>query len=245
VSAAEHLTDDPTSALWGEHRSRYRFAMPYAAGKRVLDVASGAGFGLAMLRQAGAAWVVGMDRDPSAVREARQLSAGTRLVQADAAGLPLPDASIDLIASFETLEHVPNARAMVHELKRVLRPDGVLVLSTPNRDFGPPELHTGNPFHVQEFTASELRDLLGEAFERVTIYGQLPDRAYRFVPFLMVEQDWTPPAIAWKLLNRLPFGVKERLARSLGGRSWYPSEHDYRFDENNWAGAHALLAVAS
>jgi len=237
VSAAEErLGRDPTSELWGEHRSRYRFAAQFVAGKRVLDVACGAGFGLEMLRDAGAC-AIGMDLDFDPLR------GGTSQVQADAARLPLSDASMDVIASFETIEHVPNARALVEELRRVLRPGGVLVLSTPNRDFGPSERHTNNPFHVQEFTAPELHALLCESFDQVKLHGQRPDPSYRFVPYLMVERDLSPQALAWKAINRLPFAVKERIATSISGRSFYPGEADYRFVETD--GAHALVAVAS
>ena len=197
------------------------------AGKRVLDVACGAGFGLEMLDAAGAR-VIGMDLDYAPLR------GGQRQVQADATRLPLPDASIDVIASFETIEHVPDARALVYELRRVLRPGGVLVLSTPNREFGPPERHTDNPFHVQEFTAPELHALLRESFDQVQLYGQRPDPSYRFVPYLMVDRDLSPAALAWKALNRLPFGVKERIAQGIGGRSFYPGEADYRFDGRRW-----------
>jgi SAM-dependent methyltransferase len=235
-AAEERLGREPTSELWGEHRSRYRFAAQWVAGKRVLDVACGAGFGLDMLRAAGAS-AIGMDLDYAPLR------GGWRQVQADATRLPLADASVDVIASFETIEHVPDARALVLELRRVLRPGGVLVLSTPNREFGPPERHTGNPFHVQEFTAPELHALLREWFEQVQLYGQRPVPSYRFVPYLMVVPDRSPSALAWKALNRLPFGARECIARGVSGRSFYPSEADYRFDGTD--GAHALVAVAS
>jgi SAM-dependent methyltransferase len=235
--AEERLGNDPTSELWGEHRSRYRFAARWASGKRVLDVACGAGFGLEMLRATGGC-AIGVDLDFGPLRPGQQL-------QADATKLPLPDASIDVIASFETIEHVPDARALVHELRRVLRPGGILVLSTPNRAFGPPELHMNNPFHVQEFTAPELRALLCEAFADVVLYGQRPAAGYRFVPYLMIDPDRSPRAMAWKALNRLPFHVKNGMSQLLTGRSFYPSEADYRFDPERTDGAHALVAVAS
>jgi SAM-dependent methyltransferase len=278
-AAEERLANDPESELWGEHRSRYRFAIQgsgvrdqgsgaadgqfpsgrraaglvadglFADGQRaldgliVLDVACGAGFGLQMLRQAGAC-PIGVDYDASALSEVRDRQAGARLLRGDATRLPLQDASIDLVVSFETLEHVPDAAALVAEIRRVLKPGGRLVLSTPNRRFGPPERHTGNPFHVREFTADELRDLLRESFEQVQLYGQRPTAAYRYVPFLMLEPHSEPSALAWKLLVRLPFGVKNRLALALSGRPVYPGEEDYRFVADACEGAHALVAVA-
>jgi SAM-dependent methyltransferase len=276
VSAAEErLANDPASELWGEHRSRYRFAItgqgsgasgqasvatgPLAVGPlggerladgwhaldgvTVLDVACGSGFGLDMLHDAGAR-AIGVDYDGNALSEVRRTQPAARLLCGDGARLPLRDASIDLVVSFETIEHVPDAAALVREIRRVLKPGGRLVLSTPNRAFGPPERHTDNPFHIREFTADELRCLLRASFEQVQLYGQRPSAAYRYVPFLMLEPHYEPSALAWKLLVRLPFGLKNRVAQALSGRGFYPGEHDYRFDPEQTDGAHALVVVA-
>jgi hypothetical protein len=126
----------------------------------------------------------------------------------------------------------------------VLRPKGRLVLSTPNRAFGPPERHTGNPFHVREFTADDLRELLCRSFSNVRLYGQRPFSTYRYVPFLMIEPHHEPAAIAWKLMTRLPFSLKNSLALAIGGRPFYPSEDDYQFEADGCDRAHVLVAVA-
>ena len=245
--AEEHLANDPTSELWGEHRARYRFAARWVAGRCVLDVACGAGFGVHLLEAAGAR-VIGMDLDARALVEARSsLARRANLVRADGLRLPLPDATIDLVTSFETLEHVPDARCFVHELRRVLRPGGRLVLSTPNRAFGPPQRHQ-NPFHLQEFVADELTALLQACFSSVRLFGQRPVTSYRYVPYLLIEPHYEPAAWAWKVLNRLPFGLKNRLALGLSGRPFYPGETDYRFpllDAMPSAGSHVLVAVAT
>jgi SAM-dependent methyltransferase len=246
-NAEERLANDPTSELWGEHRSRYRFAASFLAGRPgqvVLDVASGAGFGLDMLHQAGAR-AIGVDYDASALSDVRQTQSVARLVRGDAMCLPLGSGSIDLVVSFETIEHVRDAAELVGEVRRVLKPGGRLVLSTPNRDFGPRSLHTNNPFHIREFTADELRDLLCERFADVRVYGQRPSATYRYVPFLMIERHLEPSALAWKLLVRLPFSLKNRIAHLLTGRPVYPAEDDYLFDPYSVEGAHALLAVAT
>jgi SAM-dependent methyltransferase len=242
VTAAERLANDSTSELWGEHRSRYRFAAQFVQGKQVLDVASGAGFGLAMLRAAGA-WAVGMDYALSSLCDARKMAPSAPLVHGDATRIPLRDRVFDVVVSFETLEHVPDAETMVREVRRVLRPGGALVLSTPNRSFGPEQLHVNNPFHVREFTAAELDELLRSSFATVTLYGQRPTDAFRFVPYLMVGRDVSPRAIAWKLMARLPFALRDRIAFALSGRPFYPGEEDYAFVADTH-GAHALVAVA-
>jgi ubiquinone/menaquinone biosynthesis C-methylase UbiE len=243
VTAEEHLANDPTSELWGEHRSRYRFAEQFVHGKRVLDVASGAGFGMQMLRAAGAC-PVGVDYDRDALREVRRIEPQATLVHADATRMPFGDAAIDVVVSFETLEHVQDAGAMVREIRRVLKPAGCLVLSTPNRAFGPPERHTHNPFHVREFTASELRDLLCASFSTVDLYGQRPARHYRYVPYLMIDAHVEPAALLWKLQLRLPREMRERIAALVSGRPFYPDERNYTFDHDQTDGAHALVAVA-
>jgi SAM-dependent methyltransferase len=247
VSAAEErLANDQSSELWGEHRSRYRFAARDAGGVRnlaVLDVACGAGFGLDMLDSAGAR-AVGVDYDADSLLNVRRTQPAARLAGGDATCLPLKNASIDVVVSFETIEHVADARALVEEVRRVLKPGGRLVLSTPNRAFGPPERHQANPFHVREFTADELRDLLQASFDEVRLFGQRPSAAYRYVPFLLLEPRYEPRALAWKLLVRLPFGLKNRLALALSGRPVYPGENDYAFSPEDYADAHALVAVA-
>jgi SAM-dependent methyltransferase len=243
VSAEERLGIDPTSELWGEHRSRYRFAAQFVAGQRVLDVACGSGFGLQMLAAVGA-WPLGVDYDVDALGEIHTRQPFARLLHADAMRLPLRTASIDEIVSFETLEHVPSAAAMLDELRRVLRPGGRLVLSTPNREFGPPERHTGNRFHVREFSADELRALLAERFSTVRLFGQRPSADYRYVPFLMVDRHNEPRALIWKALLRLPFGMRNAMAMAISGRPFYPGDADYRFEADTTEGAHALVAVA-
>lgn len=244
MSAAERLANDPRSELWGEHRARYRFAAQFAvSGKTVLDVASGAGFGLEMLRQAGA-HVVGLDYDAEALRGVRALVADARLVHGDATRLPLRDAAVDTVVSFETLEHVPDPTAMLRELRRVLKRGGQLILSTPNKNFGPPELHTNNPYHVQEFTPVELRAVLGASFSRVTLYGQIPSAEYRYVPFLMLDRHLEPRALVWKGQTRLPYPVRNAVAQLVSGRGFYPGEEDYEFGLDTWERAHALVAVA-
>jgi SAM-dependent methyltransferase len=167
--------------LRNQHVARYRWAAGYAAGKRVLDLASGAGYGSGILKEGDARWVVSADLSPEAFREARLPASGAgalRGVLADASRLPFGDASFDLYASFETIEHVENDRAVVREARRVLAPGGIFICSTPEREVISPgrvlEDRPDNPFHVREYTRPEFETLLRAGFERIEWFGQTP-----------------------------------------------------------------------
>ena len=167
--------------LRNQHVARYRWAAGYAAGKRVLDLASGAAYGSGILRAGNARRVVSADISPEAFREAELPASGAGAVcgvLADASRLPFRDASFDLYASFETIEHVEDDHAVVREARRVLAPGGVFLCSTPEREVISPgrtlEDRPDNPFHVREYSRAEFRTLLRTGFDHIEWYGQTP-----------------------------------------------------------------------
>ncbi|MGO4551469.1 glycosyltransferase [Lysobacter sp. 2RAF19] len=166
-----------------EHVHRYAWAQSLAQGREVLDIASGEGYGSAMLAQS-ARSVTGVDIDPDAVRHAaaRYAAANLRFIEGSAAQIPLADASIDLAVSFETIEHHDRHEEMLRELRRVLRPDGVLVLSSPNRVVYSELAGHHNEFHVRELDFAELDALLRRHFPAVRYYGQRMSAGSLVVP---------------------------------------------------------------
>jgi len=164
------VVDDETKAtlLYDEHIVRYRLAAPLASGRRVLDIASGSGYGTALLKEAGAAQVIGVDADFIAVREAKQAYPGIDFKVGDAAKLNFENKSFDLITSFETIEHLPDVSAYLEELARVIDDKGLVLISTPNKTvFG-----QKNPFHIKEFTKTEFDEVLKKHFAHVEILEQ-------------------------------------------------------------------------
>lgn len=157
------------SLLYAEHMTRYLAAQPLVAGKRVLDIASGSGYGSRLLAD-GAASVVGVDISTAAVEYARATyprdNLEFRLGQATA--IPLEDNSVDVVVTFETIEHVADYRGFLAEVDRVLAPDGLALVSTPN-DL---EFVEGNHFHLHEFVYEELLEVVGERFAHVEPYFQ-------------------------------------------------------------------------
>lgn len=167
--------EDAHARIFWEHVGRYRFARRFVRGRRVLDVACGEGYGAAGLAKAGAAGVIGVDISPGVCENARR-KYGLDARAGNAQDIPLPDRSVDVVVSFETIEHVDDPDAFVRECARVLAPPGVLVVSTPNRPVYSAD-GARNPFHVKEFDEREFRELLGAYFARVRLFTQFPRTA--------------------------------------------------------------------
>lgn len=168
--------------LWDDHVARYELAARYVDQRRVLDIACGTGYGSRLLREAGAAQVWGVDIALEAIEHARERynTEGVQFLLGDITNIPLPADFIDVVACFETIEHVENYGGVIDELHRVLKQDGLLILSTPNRKLNSPgrdiEDKPLNKYHRVEFIVEDLRRLLEPCFEKLTFYGQ------RFVP---------------------------------------------------------------
>lgn len=157
-----------------EHYHRYATILEVVAGKTVLDVACGEGYGSAMLSQS-AVSVTGVDISAEAVRHASNsyyLRENLRYLQGSAIALPFEDASFDVVVSFETIEHLAEQEEMLAEIRRVLRPDGFVVISSPNRPVYSEESGEHNEFHVKELDFFEFNSLLRERFPAVEYYGQ-------------------------------------------------------------------------
>jgi SAM-dependent methyltransferase len=229
----ERIIPDATSTgILALHLKRYAFARAYAAGKDVLDAASGVGYGTAYLAET-AARVVGVDVDAETVDYARRRydAPNVEFHQMDVSKLEFPAASFDVVVSFETLEHVADAPAAVREARRVLREGGVYVASTPH-------VHTTssrpeNPFHVMEYSVGDLSALLADSFADVELYGQRRLESKRH-----------------RMLRRLDvFGLRRRVrvpgATALTGSP--PTTDltlaDIAIDRDSFAGASEIVAV--
>jgi len=159
-----------------EHWHRYAFAARWASGRRALDVACGEGYGSGLLSQV-ATHVIGVDIDAATLAHARQRYANQgncTFVEGSAAALPIGNSSIDIVVSFETIEHLPaeDQPRMLAEFARVLAPDGLLVLSSPNRPQYSDARAYVNPFHLHELDRSELAQLLAPHFPAQHWYRQ-------------------------------------------------------------------------
>src|SRR5437016_3894036 len=157
-----------------EHYHRYASCLDAARGKVVLDIASGEGFGSALLART-AKKVIGVDVDRAAVRHAKQNYGHLKNVSyrtGDCRSIPLRANSIDLVVSFETIEHIQEHEAFVDEIRRVLRPKGALIISSPDKENYSERPARENPFHLHELTHNAFVRLFEDRFECVRVFRQ-------------------------------------------------------------------------
>lgn len=173
----------PDENYWfRRHVAAYRFARKHTRG-RVLDAGAGEGYGADLLKGPGRT-VVAIELDPSVTGHGARRYPGVRWVRADLCRLPVGDRALDAVVALQVVEHLGCAEAFVEACARTLRPDGTLVLSTPNRSTFPVQR---NPFHVREYDADELRTLLGRSFAEVRILGTIHRFPLRGLDLLLGE----------------------------------------------------------
>ena len=180
-----------------EHVERYRFACRFASKKRILDIASGSGYGARMLSKTGAESVMGIDISPECVKYARQFGTSKITFEVgDANNLDLLPGTFDLVVSFETIEHLADPRSFLASLSKALLPGGALIISTPNRRFSSPlywlNRKPRNPYHLFELDHKEFLHLLSPWFSVEQMYGQ------RLLPNYM---GWWPVLCGLKVVS--------------------------------------------
>ncbi|NWL76803.1 hypothetical protein DM872_08080 [Pseudomonas taiwanensis] len=156
-----------------EHYHRYALVLDLVEGKSVLDIACGEGYGSFVIASS-AELVVGVDVSEDAIVHASRTYAKDNLTfkQGSASAIDYADETFDVVVSFETIEHLAEQSEMLAEVRRVLRKDGVLVISSPNRPVYALESGGHNEFHVKELDLEELDELLRAQFPAVRYLGQ-------------------------------------------------------------------------
>jgi SAM-dependent methyltransferase len=169
----ERFTPECVREIWYEHYHRYAFASGLVRGRKVLDAACGEGYGAALLART-AASVTGVDVSEATIEHARRRYPDPRLEfrSADCLDLPFPDDSFECIVSFETLEHLADHEGLLREFRRVLAPNGFLLLSSPDKaEYSDRQQHQ-NEFHVRELYRDELEALVASHFPAYRLWGQ-------------------------------------------------------------------------
>ena len=180
-----------------EHMPRYELAKLWVPQKAVLDFGCGTGYGAALLAKAAALSVTGLDISFEALTWAREEHTHAHLTfyRCNDLGAQLPADSFDVVTCFEMIEHVPQdvQKATLTNIRRLLRRDGVLLISTPNPEFT--KLYGENPYHAHEMALPEFQELLRQHFSHVRILSQ---RVLESVTFQSEIED---SEIPWRHQN--------------------------------------------
>lgn len=194
--------------MYRQARARYLFAKKYIRNKdKVLDAACGTGY-----ETIG----IGIDNDPEAISFAKK-HYKAKFIVGDILNMPFTNNSFDIITSFETIEHV-DANKFLTEVKKVLKRNGTLILSTP-RENGP----SNSPYHIKEFTAKELEILLKRYFKSVKFFGQgSSTKAQKAWDDFMMSQQSRQNLVNSDIISfrkLFPKKLKELIWRYLG--NWF------------------------
>lgn len=183
------------------HEIAYLHAQRWLRGADVLEAGAGEGYGAAVL-SAAARRVIALDYDEAAIGHAGRKYPDVPAVRGNLAALPIRSGAVDAVVSLQTIEHLWNQPEFVAECARVLRPAGMLLMSTPNRlTFSPGLDKPLNPFHTRELSAAELTELLAPRFRVSRMFGihhgRRLARADRHFDGFVTAQLSNPPA-TWR-----------------------------------------------
>jgi SAM-dependent methyltransferase len=194
-----------------EHFHRYLWAQPLVAGRRVLDLASGEGFGSALLADT-AHSVVGVDIDERAIEHSRRNYEAPNLEFRVASATDLAgfdDGAFDAVVAFEMIEHVAEQETVLAEVGRVLAPGGLMIVSTPEREAYSADRDYVNPYHERELSRNELSGLLRTHFSSLALFTQRAMAGSRIEPLdepagahLGVRIEWADGE--WRPAGALP-----------------------------------------
>ena len=202
--------------IWQDHINRYFYVSQFTTGKVVLDIACGTGYGSYILSDKGKCKrVIGIDISQEAIRFAQNnYSKGNiEFLVGNAENVGLCTGVFDVIVSFETIEHLINYEHFLLELKRLLKKNGYLYISVPNREVGcafcdPNYKSSLGKFHRHAFNLREFLSILREHFQVYRFLGQrmVPKPSLIF-PFRKILKKITP--------NLFDLGTGSPVVRSL------------------------------
>jgi 2-polyprenyl-3-methyl-5-hydroxy-6-metoxy-1,4-benzoquinol methylase len=197
---------------WENSLTRYKFASAFIKSKRVLDIASGSGYGSFFLLNKGAKEIVAGDISRIVIKFANlhYRKGNLHFVQLDAIYMPFRNDCFDIIVSFETIEHLKNWEKFLQECKRCLKKGGIFIISTPNSGSYLLNRILSNPAHVYEFDSREFQQAIKRYFKIEEVYAQrlmsLSEKIKSDIPTLLslLLNDNTLRGMLRDILTKIP-----------------------------------------
>lgn len=211
---------------WGEHLHRYKEVLKRLKGnEKILDLACGSGFGSNVLANNTSNQVIGGDLSKAAIEQCKQhwIKENLDFLELNGTQLSFSSNTFDLIVSFETIEHTEAFNQMITEFKRVVKPEGSIFISTPNKKINSPSGDIINPFHTQEWYYNEFYNLLEFHFQDFELFGQqyCRYRSRRNLAFYMEKLFYL------RGIRKTPLFIKDLIFKWLGYSSFYPLWDDF------------------
>lgn len=202
--------------LYQEALARYEWALKHVKkGVKILDAGCGTGYGSNLLASKGR--VIGIDSNNEAIRFAKKnYKDKVNFLLSDITKLQFQNEEFDCICLFEVIEHLTNPRKFLSEMKRVLRKEGLFILSSPNKSIHSPQGKSLSPYHIKEYTYNDFSYLLNSFFKVVKIQGQVKsNKAKKAIAKFMNSQR-----LREKFAQKDKIGIRKLLPKQLKERIW-------------------------
>jgi 2-polyprenyl-3-methyl-5-hydroxy-6-metoxy-1,4-benzoquinol methylase len=233
--SSERQLYDTNNPWWGEHIHRYEAVAKLLPGTslRVLDIACGSGFGSDFIARLGNI-VVGGDLSKETIEDckARFQRTNIEFEVIDGTAIPFSDETFDAVISFETIEHTTDYQKMLNEFKRVVKKEGLIILSTPNFLVNSPHGVIINPYHTQEWKYEEITRILNNTFSKVKLSGQKYVRYDNKSQMIYLIGRMVENLLYMRGFRKLPISLQDRIMKMIIGKPMYPLSNDYSFTEN-------------
>lgn len=233
--SSERQENSRLSPWWGEHIHRYHEALKLLpkTNARVLDIACGNGFGSNFLAENGYS-VIGADLSEEAIEFCRNKysSSGASFEICDGTKLPYNSESFDAVISFETIEHTTKYNEMLLEFKRVLKKDGIVIISTPNICVNSPSGIIVNPYHTQEWNYEELESMVKSCFDNVKIFGQQYVRYKAKNGARHVIGKFIENLLYKRGIRKIPISIQDKIMQLIIKEPIYPTILNYQLVDN-------------